>query len=144
MQNAVTGTIRTQSENGAQIIHAAVFGGDSAAWAASQAFQEEALRLIGDAGVRPLLAPALADGLSATRALIGRVRAGNLPEPGNSDILFEQHLTDQTLGAVKEAALSGLGNLNTQQTLNLRVQALDSFPDGSITYSTGLKWTEFT
>jgi AcrR family transcriptional regulator len=43
-------------------VHAAVFGGDSAAWAAGQAFQEEALRLIGDAGVRPLLAPALADG----------------------------------------------------------------------------------
>ena len=43
-------------------VHAAVFGGDSAAWAAGQAFQEEALRLIGDAGVRPILAPALADG----------------------------------------------------------------------------------
>lgn len=43
-------------------VHAAVFGGDSAAWAAGQAFQEEALRLIGDAGVRPLLVPALADG----------------------------------------------------------------------------------
>ncbi len=44
-------------------VHAAVFGGDSAAWAAGQAFQGEALRLIGDAGVRPILAPALADGL---------------------------------------------------------------------------------
>lgn len=43
-------------------VHAAVFGSDAAAWAAGQAFQEEALRLIGDAGVRPLLAPALADG----------------------------------------------------------------------------------
>lgn len=43
-------------------VHAAVFGGDSAAWAAGQAFQEEALRRIGDAGVRPLLAPALTDG----------------------------------------------------------------------------------
>jgi len=41
-------------------VHAAVFGGESAAWAAGQAFQEEALRRIGDAGVRPLLAPALA------------------------------------------------------------------------------------
>ena len=40
-------------------VHAAVFGSDSAAWAASRAFQEEALRLIGDAGVRPLLTPAL-------------------------------------------------------------------------------------
>jgi AcrR family transcriptional regulator len=43
-------------------VHAAVFGSDSAAWAAGQAFQEEALRLIGDAGVRPLLASALAEG----------------------------------------------------------------------------------
>jgi AcrR family transcriptional regulator len=43
-------------------VHAAVFGSDSAAWAAGQAFQVEALRLIGDAGVRPLLAPALSEG----------------------------------------------------------------------------------
>ena len=35
----------------------AVFGGDSAAWAATQAIQVEALRHIGEAGVRPLLAP---------------------------------------------------------------------------------------
>ena len=44
-------------------VHAAVFGGDAAAWAAGQAFSEEALRRIGDAGVRPLLAPALAAGV---------------------------------------------------------------------------------
>lgn len=50
------GQIRTRP------VHAAVFGGDSAAWAAGQAIQEEALRRIGEAGVRPLLAPALADG----------------------------------------------------------------------------------
>jgi AcrR family transcriptional regulator len=43
-------------------VHAAVFGGDSAAWAASQAIREEALRRIGDAGLRPLVASALADG----------------------------------------------------------------------------------
>jgi AcrR family transcriptional regulator len=43
-------------------VHAAVFGSDSAAWAAGQAFPVEALRLIGDAGVRPLLEPALAAG----------------------------------------------------------------------------------
>jgi AcrR family transcriptional regulator len=50
------GQIRTRP------VHAAVFGSDSAAWAAGQAFQVEALRRIGDAGVRPLLAPALAAG----------------------------------------------------------------------------------
>jgi AcrR family transcriptional regulator len=43
-------------------VHAAVFGGDSAAWAAGQAIREEALRRIGEAGLRPLVAPALADG----------------------------------------------------------------------------------
>ncbi len=40
-------------------VHAAVFGGDAAAWATGQAFQEEALRRIGDAGLRPMLVPAL-------------------------------------------------------------------------------------
>jgi len=44
-------------------VHAALFGSDSAAWAAGQALQDQALRLIGDAGVRPLLAPALAEGI---------------------------------------------------------------------------------
>lgn len=44
-------------------VHAAVFGGDSAAWAATQAIRQEALRRIGGAGVRPLLAPALAGGI---------------------------------------------------------------------------------
>jgi AcrR family transcriptional regulator len=43
-------------------VHAAVFGGDSAAWAASQAIRQEALRRIGDAGLRPLVASALDDG----------------------------------------------------------------------------------
>jgi AcrR family transcriptional regulator len=54
-------------------VHAAVFGGDSAAWAAGQAFQEEALRRIGDAGVRPLLAPALADGILSEDDLVDLV-----------------------------------------------------------------------
>ncbi len=43
-------------------VHAAVFGGESAAWAAGQAIRMEALRRIGEAGVGPLVAPALADG----------------------------------------------------------------------------------
>ncbi|HEX3567975.1 MAG TPA: TetR/AcrR family transcriptional regulator [Acidimicrobiales bacterium] len=49
-------------EIGQRPVHAAVFGGDSAAWAATQAIRVEALRHIGEAGVRPLLAPSLADG----------------------------------------------------------------------------------
>ncbi len=43
-------------------VHAAVFGGDAAAWAAGQAIGMEALRRIGEAGVRPLVDAALAAG----------------------------------------------------------------------------------
>ena len=43
-------------------VHAAVFGGDAAAWAAGQAIRMEALRRLGEAGVRPLAAAALASG----------------------------------------------------------------------------------
>lgn len=41
------------------------------------------------------IAPSLADGLAATRSLIGQVRASNLSEPGKSDVLFELN-TKQT------------------------------------------------
>jgi AcrR family transcriptional regulator len=43
-------------------VHAAVFGGDAAAWAATQAIREEALRRIGEESIRPLLDTSLADG----------------------------------------------------------------------------------
>jgi AcrR family transcriptional regulator len=47
-------------------VHAAIFSGDSAAWAAGRAFRTEALRRIGETAVRPLLRPATdAGGLSA-------------------------------------------------------------------------------
>jgi AcrR family transcriptional regulator len=42
-------------------VHVAVFGGDSVAWAATQAIQVEALRRIGEAGIRPLLDSSMAD-----------------------------------------------------------------------------------
>jgi LmbE family N-acetylglucosaminyl deacetylase len=35
------------------------------------------------------IAPLLADGLRATRDLVGRVRAGNLPDAGKADVIFE-------------------------------------------------------
>jgi AcrR family transcriptional regulator len=54
-------------------VHAAVFGGESAAWAAGQAIRMEALRRIGESGVRPLVAPALA--------------AGTLAEPDVEDLV---------------------------------------------------------
>ncbi len=43
-------------------VHAAVFGGDSAAWAAGRAIRMEALREIGEAGIRPMVATAPAEG----------------------------------------------------------------------------------
>lgn len=43
-------------------VHAAMFGGDSAAWAANRAIREVALARIGEAAVRPLLAPPQAGG----------------------------------------------------------------------------------
>jgi len=49
-------------EIGRRPVHAAVFGGDSVAWAATQAIHVEALRRIGEAGIRPLLESSLADG----------------------------------------------------------------------------------
>jgi AcrR family transcriptional regulator len=39
-------------------VHAAVFTTDSAGWAATKALQADALRRLGEAGIRPMLAPA--------------------------------------------------------------------------------------
>lgn len=64
-EQVIEGMLFSIGQIRSQPVHAAVFGGDAAAWAAGQAFPERALRLIGDAGVRPLLAPALAAGTLA-------------------------------------------------------------------------------
>ena len=50
-------------------VHAAVFGGDSAAWAANQAIREEALRRISDDSLRPLLSSPLAGGTLSEEGL---------------------------------------------------------------------------
>jgi LmbE family N-acetylglucosaminyl deacetylase len=59
------------------------------------------------------IAPALADGLSATRTLIGRVRAGSLPEPGKSDVLFELGVKEEQF----EHALAEALGLSLQATV---------------------------
>jgi LmbE family N-acetylglucosaminyl deacetylase len=59
------------------------------------------------------IAPALADGLSATRALMGRVRAGDLPEPGKADILFELGVKEEQF----EHALAEALGLSLQATV---------------------------
>jgi AcrR family transcriptional regulator len=50
-------------------VHAAAFGEDGVAWAASRAIGEDALRRIAAAGVRPLVAPAVADETLSEEAL---------------------------------------------------------------------------
>jgi AcrR family transcriptional regulator len=62
VERILEGMMFAIEEIGQRPVHAAVFGGDSAAWAATQAMHVEALRHIGEAGVRPLLASSLADG----------------------------------------------------------------------------------
>ncbi len=72
-------------------VHAAVFGGDSAAWAAGQAIRMEALQRIGEAGVRPLVAAALAEGSLSERDLrdlvdwILRILISYAAVPGDGD-----------------------------------------------------------
>ncbi len=62
IQRILEGMMFSIEEIGRRPVHAAVFGGDSGAWAATQAIHVEALRRIGEAGVRPLLESSLADG----------------------------------------------------------------------------------
>jgi AcrR family transcriptional regulator len=52
-------------------VHAAVFGGGSAAWAAGRAIREEAVRRVGLAGVRPLVAPAVLAGAVLSEEALG-------------------------------------------------------------------------
>jgi AcrR family transcriptional regulator len=67
VERILEGMMFAIEEIGQRPVHAAVFGGDSAAWAATQAIRVEALRHIGEAGVRPLLASSLADGSMSER-----------------------------------------------------------------------------
>jgi AcrR family transcriptional regulator len=55
LERILEGMIFSIEQIGRRPVHAAVFGGDSAAWAATQAIRVEALRRIGEAGIRPLL-----------------------------------------------------------------------------------------
>jgi AcrR family transcriptional regulator len=67
------GMLYSIKEIGRRPVHAAVFGGDSVAWAATQAIHVEALRRIGEAGVRPLLESSLADGSVSEREMMDLV-----------------------------------------------------------------------
>jgi AcrR family transcriptional regulator len=57
-ERVVEGMMFSISQIGSRPVHAAIFTGESAAWAAGQAIRMQALRRIGEAAVRPLLGPA--------------------------------------------------------------------------------------
>jgi AcrR family transcriptional regulator len=61
-QRMLEGMLFSVAEIGRRPVHAAVFGGDSAAWAATQAIRTEALRRISAEGTRSLLEASIADG----------------------------------------------------------------------------------
>jgi AcrR family transcriptional regulator len=67
LERILEGMMFSIKEIGRRPVHAAVFGGDSVAWAATQAIHVEALRRIGEAGVRPLLASSITDGTVSER-----------------------------------------------------------------------------
>jgi AcrR family transcriptional regulator len=67
LDRILEGMLFSIKEIGRRPVHAAVFGGDSSAWAATQAIQVEALRRIGESGVRPLLDSSLAGGSMTDR-----------------------------------------------------------------------------
>jgi len=67
LERILEGMMFCIEEIGRRPVHAAVFGGDSGAWAAAQAINMATLRRIGEAGIRPLLESSLADGTVSER-----------------------------------------------------------------------------
>lgn len=61
-QRLVESMMFSLAQIGSRPVHAAVFTGESAAWAAGRAFRTEALRRIGEAAIRPQLIPAAGPG----------------------------------------------------------------------------------
>jgi AcrR family transcriptional regulator len=64
VERLVEGMIFAIVEIGRRPVHAAVFTSDSAGWAVTQAVSLDALRQLGEAGLRPLLGPEPAPGTS--------------------------------------------------------------------------------
>jgi AcrR family transcriptional regulator len=62
LERILEGMLFSIEQIGRRPVHAAVFRGDSAAWAATQAIRVEALRRIGEVGIRPLLDASLEGG----------------------------------------------------------------------------------
>jgi AcrR family transcriptional regulator len=73
LERILEGMMFCLEEIGRRPVHAAVFGGDSGAWAATQAINMATLRRIGEAGIRPLLESSLADGSVSERDMMDLV-----------------------------------------------------------------------
>ena len=116
------------------------------------------------------IAPVLADGLRATRTLLDRVRAGNIADPGKSDVLFElstkeneyQHALTDSLGLSLFAVVAPEHEPERQgpypqsgpsftiaipgQTFGVRVELLNQSPESvdvntvSLAASDGKSW----
>jgi AcrR family transcriptional regulator len=65
LERILEGMLFSIEQIGRRPVHAAVFGSDSAACAATKAIRAEALRRIGEAGIRPLLDSSFAGGTVA-------------------------------------------------------------------------------
>ncbi|MGA2269687.1 MAG: PIG-L family deacetylase [Bryobacteraceae bacterium] len=88
-----------------------------------------------------VIAPVLAEGLQATRALIERVRGGNLPEPGKSDIVFELGVKE---GQFEHALAESLG-LSLQATVmpDREPQRIGPFALAGPTFTIGIPGQTF-
>jgi AcrR family transcriptional regulator len=73
LERILEGMMFCLEEIGRRPVHAAVFSGDSGAWAATQAINMATLRRIGEAGIRPLLESSLADGSVSERDMMDLV-----------------------------------------------------------------------
>ena len=62
LERMLEGMLFSIGEIGRRPVHAAVFRGDAAAWAATQAIRVEALRRLGEEGIRPLFEASIEDG----------------------------------------------------------------------------------
>ena len=58
----VEGMVHAMGEVRSRPVHAAVFGDEAAGWVAARALRAQAMRRLGEQGIRPLLEPALAAG----------------------------------------------------------------------------------
>ncbi len=90
-------------------VHAAVFTTDSAGWAATKALRGDALRRLGESGIRPMLAPAQADGSIPEQTIddlvdwILRILISYAALPGPADLEpadIRRHLTTLFLPAL--------------------------------------------